>query len=97
MEFACAYSSVNVLEKVGFLAFLQSFLHKIYNESSTDVEHAGQVRGHFALARECVKEVLPAACSSRGFRLHLWMASRCGHPEGPLPPRMLEANSLRLR
>ena len=49
-DFACAYSSVNhgciflALERAGLLGFLQSFFLRIYNGSTTAVEHAGHVR-----------------------------------------------------
>ena len=38
-------------KKVGLPAFLQVFLRRIYSESITAVEHAGQVRSHFAMAK----------------------------------------------
>ena len=57
-DFACAYPSVNdawifrVLHKAGLSALLLSFLKMIHIGSTTAVERAGRVRGHFAMARD---------------------------------------------
>ena len=56
-DFACACPSVNhgwffrVLQRPGLFAFLESFLQRVYNENTTAVEHAGQVRGHSDMVR----------------------------------------------
>ena len=34
-----------------FFEFLESFLQRVYNENTTAVEHAGQVRGHSDMVR----------------------------------------------
>ena len=60
---ASAYPSVHqgwifwVLAKAGLPAFLHCFLEKIYDDSTTAVEHACQVRGHFAIVRGCVTRI----------------------------------------
>ena len=38
-----------VLDITGFLAFIQAFSHLLYDDSTTAVEHAGQVRGYVAV------------------------------------------------
>ena len=50
-----------------------TLLRRINNESTTAIEHAGQVGG--------------------GLWPYLTMASRCGYPEGPSPPRLLAATA----
>ena len=101
-DFACANSSVNhgwmfrLLAKAGLPPFLQSFLSKIYVDSTTSLEHAGQVRGHFAMTRS----VRPG-CPASGFIVTMVfepdpsMASWYGKSEGPPPTTVVAADSTR--
>ena len=45
---------------IPFFFFLPIFLRRLYDESTTAVEHAGRVRGHFPMARR-VRQGCPAS------------------------------------
>ena len=51
-----------VLDKACLSGFLQRFLHFVYNDTITPVEHAGKVRGHFAMERN-----VRQGCLASGF------------------------------
>ena len=51
-SYPCANHSriFRVTQRAGLASILQTFLRRIFNEGTSAVEHASQVRGHFALA-----------------------------------------------
>ena len=57
----------SIFRVFGILAFLRSFFHRIHNESTTAVEHASEVRVHFAMVRRVHQGCLLAAYFYDGF------------------------------
>ena len=66
-DFGCSYKCESrvdhsVLDKACLPGFLQRFLHFVYNDTITPAEHAGKVRGHFAMERN-----VRQGCLASGF------------------------------
>ena len=84
-------------DKAGFPAFLQAFLLVIYNDGTTVVQHAGHVRGHFAVAKkrwprmirqrvsvhDGIGPLSPGVCSVQWFHEAFPKQFGCS-PHGPL-------------
>ena len=76
----------------GLPAFLQSFFHeKFYNDSTIAVEHAVQLRGHFAVVKACeTKMPCQRSTDYDGFRpIFIWLHDTV-IPRDPSLPEWLQ-------